>query len=139
MFSIQLSQYGHRVCHLHGNTPIREWTNTSLGLRASGSSWNGEEWSPNPQLTLPCPAPLRACYGLIMGSKCFPLGVLATKLSAPLCDSREDEWHMIETKSSTWSASHIGQIWQTQHDKLRPMIYFNRLLICRYIHNTELT
>lgn len=43
-------------------------------------------------------APLRACYGLIMGSKCFPLGVLETKLSAPLCDSWEDEWHMM-----TWN------------------------------------
>lgn len=129
--SLFSSVYTATMLAVCGNTSIRERTNTSLSLRASGSSWNGEEWSTNPQLTLPCPAPLRACYGLIMGCKCFPLGVLATKLSAPLCDSREAEWHMMTENSLSkldWSASHLGYI-----------LYFNSLIIFWYKQNTELT
>lgn len=134
MLSIQLWLYGHHVCWVHGKMPIRGWTITSLSLRASGSSWTEEEWCPNPQLTRPCPAPLRACYGLIMGSKCFPLGVQETKCSF-MWQQRGREWHM-----TTWNKSliHTSLLHTPCKYGKWPILYFDRLIPIRTQYGVNL-
>lgn len=64
-----------------------------------------------------------------MSSKCYHLGVLATKLSAPLCDNRGDD-----DKLHTAVVDFTQMTWKSK----RPTIYFNKINCVFIKQDTEL-